>query len=64
MEKLSSSGAFGSPIVTQIVPLARFYPAERYHQNYYRTHGFDEYCQTVIAPKLQMMKLKLQSGGH
>lgn len=59
-QKLTQAGAFPSPIVTQLVPLKAFYPAEKYHQNYYRLHGFEEYSQTIIAPKLQMMKYKIQ----
>ena len=40
------------PIVTEIVPLESFYPAERYHQNYYNQNPRAGYCRVVIAPKL------------
>lgn len=43
---------FADPIVTQLTPAERFYPAEAYHQNYYRTHPEAGYCQVVIHPKL------------
>jgi peptide-methionine (S)-S-oxide reductase len=43
---------FASPIVTQIVPLQQFYPAEAYHQNYFRNHPEAGYCRMVIQPKL------------
>ncbi|MDR3637529.1 MAG: peptide-methionine (S)-S-oxide reductase MsrA [Isosphaeraceae bacterium] len=56
--KLTAAHVFAAPITTQLAPLTRFYPAERYHQNYYRNHRFDPYCEAEIAPKLQMMKLK------
>ncbi|MEC8260708.1 MAG: peptide-methionine (S)-S-oxide reductase, partial [SAR324 cluster bacterium] len=46
---------FSSPIVTEIVPLGTFYPAEDYHQNYYRQHPENPYCQVIIAPKLQKL---------
>ena len=36
---LETSGAFERPIVTQLEMLDSFYPAEEYHQNYYRKHG-------------------------
>lgn len=42
----------GKAIVTEIVPLEAFYPAERYHQNYYNQNGRAGYCRVVIAPKL------------
>lgn len=39
-------------IVTEVVPLVRFWPAEAYHQGYYRKHPEQGYCQAVIRPKL------------
>ena len=38
--------------MTQIVPLAQFYKAENYHQEYFKLHGTQPYCQLVIAPKV------------
>src|SRR5262249_21536731 len=38
-QKLDESGAFSRPIVTEIAPLSEFYPAEDYHQNYFRENG-------------------------
>ncbi|HMU85126.1 MAG TPA: peptide-methionine (S)-S-oxide reductase MsrA [Leptospiraceae bacterium] len=46
---------FDSPIVTEIVPLTKFYAAENYHQDYYNQNGHAPYCQVVIAPKLKKM---------
>ncbi|WP_298610348.1 peptide-methionine (S)-S-oxide reductase MsrA [uncultured Thiothrix sp.] len=43
---------FDDPIVTQIMPAEIFYPAEDYHQNYYRSNPGAGYCQAVISPKL------------
>ncbi|HHW73543.1 MAG TPA: peptide-methionine (S)-S-oxide reductase MsrA [Firmicutes bacterium] len=40
------------PIVTEIVPLERFWPAEDYHRNYFRLHPEKTYCSLVIAPKV------------
>ena len=40
------------PVVTEIVPLTTFYPAEEYHRAYYRRNPERGYCQAVIAPKL------------
>jgi len=39
-------------IVTQVVPLTKFYKAEDYHQDYFKLHGSQPYCQLVIAPKV------------
>lgn len=54
--ELDASGAFNAPIVTEIVPLDRFYPAEDYHQNYYRQNSRQPYCQFVIVPKLDKFR--------
>ena len=49
---------FDSPIVTEIKPLTHFYPAENYHQEYYRNNPNAPYCRFVIKPKLDKLKLK------
>ncbi|HWZ28629.1 MAG TPA: peptide-methionine (S)-S-oxide reductase MsrA, partial [Gemmatimonadales bacterium] len=40
------------PIVTEIVPLVQFYPAEEYHRDYYLRNPNQGYCRVVIAPKV------------
>lgn len=57
--KLAAQGKFARPIVTEIVPLTKFYPAEAYHQDYFRKNPNAPYCQVVIRPKLQKVE---QSG--
>jgi peptide-methionine (S)-S-oxide reductase len=52
-QELDASGAWTDPIVTEISPLIKFYPAEDYHQNYFRTNPQQGYCQFVIRPKLE-----------
>jgi len=49
---LEEEGVWGDPIVTQVEPLAQFYPAEDYHAGYYRRNPRQPYCQVVIAPKV------------
>ncbi len=49
---------FHSPIVTQIVPLKAFYPAEAHHQNYYNLNSNEAYCRFVIGPKLHKLIAK------
>lgn len=43
-------------IVTEVVPLEAFYPAEAYHQDYYANHPYQPYCMAVIAPKLKKLQ--------
>ncbi len=51
--------AIPSPIVTEIAPASIFYPAENYHQDYYRQNkNRNPYCQYVITPKLDKLGLK------
>lgn len=51
-EEINKSGAFNKPIVTEITPFDVFYPAEKYHQNYYLNNGGQSYCAYVIKPKV------------
>jgi peptide-methionine (S)-S-oxide reductase len=57
--KRGAQSLYSDPIVTEIVPLKDFYPAEEYHQDYYRNNkDRNPYCQVVIAPKLKKLGLK------
>ena len=56
--KLEAQQNFRSPIVTEIVPLKKFYKAEDYHQKYYDNNSGAGYCQFVIAPKLEKLEHK------
>ncbi|HEX8390044.1 MAG TPA: peptide-methionine (S)-S-oxide reductase MsrA [Candidatus Saccharimonadales bacterium] len=44
------------PIVTRVQKLDAFYPAEPYHQDYYRQNSYAGYCQVVIEPKLAKLR--------
>lgn len=55
-EKLSESGIWKDPVVTQIEPLTTFYKAEDYHYNYYNENTSQPYCSYVIAPKIEKFK--------
>ena len=48
-------------MVTEIVPLEAFYPAEEYHRNYFEKHGDAPYCQAVIRPKLGKLEDRFHS---
>lgn len=54
---------FKDPIVTEIVPLTRFYPAEDYHQDYFARNPNEGYCRAVIAPKVKKFEKKLEAKG-
>jgi peptide-methionine (S)-S-oxide reductase len=54
--ELTRERLFNGPIVTQVVPYAGFYSAEKYHQGYYRANSNQPYCQLVISPKLVKLK--------
>ncbi len=50
-----ASGDFRRPLVTQVQPLTEFYPAEDYHQDYFRKNPNAAYCTFVIKPKLKKL---------
>lgn len=55
-QALEASGVFDSPIVTTIEPFTVFYPAENYHNNYYKNHPSQPYCYYVIKPKVEKLE--------
>ena len=50
--KAEMAPLWDDPIVTEIVPLERFYPSEDYHWDYFRRNPQSGYCSMVIAPKV------------
>jgi peptide-methionine (S)-S-oxide reductase len=55
--ELNASGAFDKPIVTEITPFAKFYPAENYHQEYFQNNeNQNPYCKVVIRPKVDKFR--------
>jgi peptide-methionine (S)-S-oxide reductase len=55
--ELDRSGAYEKPIVTQIVPMEKFYPAEDYHHDYYEYNkDKNPYCAVVVRPKLEKFR--------
>jgi len=55
---MSASGIWDDPIVTEVVPLEEFYPAEEYHQRYFERNPDQGYCQMVVAPKVAKFRKK------
>lgn len=56
LAETDASGLYRDPIVTEIVPLTEFYPAEAYHQDYYANNPNQGYCRVVIDPKVRKMR--------
>ncbi|MBV8096708.1 MAG: peptide-methionine (S)-S-oxide reductase MsrA [Acetobacteraceae bacterium] len=52
MQEISNANIWGAPLVTEIVPFHRFYPAEEEHHDYFARNPWAGYCQVVIAPKV------------
>ena len=50
--QLETANVFEAPIVTQVVALGDWYPAEPYHQRYFERHPQQGYCTAVVAPKV------------
>ncbi len=56
--ELEREQIFGAPIVTEVRTLAEFYPAESYHQDYYRRNTAQPYCAFVVSPKVAKFRQK------
>ena len=52
IRELDTQGLWPDPIVTEVVPFERFFPAESYHDDYFRRNPEQPYCQAVINPKV------------
>jgi peptide-methionine (S)-S-oxide reductase len=60
LRETNESGLWADPIVTEIVPAPKFYSAEEYHQDYYRSNSNQPYCRVVIDPKVRKFKKEFQ----
>lgn len=52
IDELTAADAFGRPIVTELLPLAHYWPAEDYHQDFFERNPYQGYCVAVAAPKV------------
>lgn len=57
----TASTLWDDPIVTEVVELKKFYPAEEEHQNYFQKHPEMAYCQVIINPKLAKLRSEFVS---
>jgi peptide-methionine (S)-S-oxide reductase len=56
IKQLEGEKIFPGPIVTEVVPLTEFYPAEEYHRDYYARNPSQGYCRAVVGPKVSKMR--------
>jgi len=54
--ELSAARVWNAPIVTEVTPLADYYAAENYHQDYYQNNASQPYCRAVIEPKVSKFR--------
>ena len=47
---------FGASIVTEVLPVVNYWPAEDYHQDYYEQHPNQGYCAYVVSPKVAKLR--------
>ena len=55
---LQRDAIWDDPIVTEVVPLEDFYPAEDYHQEYFRRNPQQPYCAAIVAPKVAKVRAR------
>ena len=61
IDALEREGVFDAPIVTEVAPLGRWYPAEAYHQRFYERNPYQGYCMAVVGPKVTKFRRKFAS---
>lgn len=52
IRQLDKDDVFGKPIVTEVLPLANYWPAEEYHQDFFEKNPNQGYCVAVAGPKV------------
>ena len=52
IREMSQDTLFGAPVVTEVLPLANYWPAEDYHQDFFEKNPYQGYCMAVAAPKV------------
>ena len=61
--RTAAQPSWGGRIVTEIVPLEKFYVAEDYHQDYFINNPNQGYCRAVVSPKVSKFRAKLAKEG-
>ena len=58
VKEITDEAVYDQPIVTEIVPLEKFWPAEDYHQEYFANNPNVPYCAAVVSPKVKKFRQK------
>jgi peptide-methionine (S)-S-oxide reductase len=58
IREIDAERIWSKPIVTEVRPAETFYPAEDYHQEYFRNHPNQPYCAYIVAPKVKKFREK------
>ena len=56
IRQMSQDKLFGKPIVTEVLPMTNYWPAEEYHQDFFEKNPFQGYCMAVAAPKVEKFR--------
>ena len=56
IRQMSQDKLFSQPIVTEVLPLANYWPAEDYHQDYFENNPNQGYCAFVVGPKVEKFR--------
>lgn len=56
IQEIQESLKDGSRVVTEVLPLEKFFPAEEYHRNYFKENTSAPYCQLIIEPKIEKVR--------
>jgi len=54
-EEIEKEKVYDNPVITEIVPFTKFYPAEDYHKNYFDKNAGMPYCSIIISPKIHKL---------
>jgi peptide-methionine (S)-S-oxide reductase len=58
IREIETAGIWSNPVVTELAPFTEFFPAEDYHQEYFKNNPYQPYCQVVVAPKVAKFRKK------
>lgn len=61
LQEIARDRVFPDPVVTELQPASEFWPAEDYHNEYFRRNPDQPYCSVVVAPKVAKFRRKFQS---